>query len=373
MNGIGRRTVRGLVSALSYSALAAAWLASPAAGQSPLFEVENADQKKVMQVNDDGALVMTKPSGDAPLPRLMWHPAKAALRAGSAGTQWDDENIGSHSVALGASTTASGSTSTSLGSLTTASGLTSTAMGSETTASGQTSTAMGITTTASNFASTAMGVSTTASGAASTALGSETKAQGRSSTAMGFRTTAVTDFTTAMGSNAVAFGKGSFVYGDNSTSETVTAAFPDQFVVRASGGFRFRTSPTLSTGCDLPLGSGAFTCTSSRSAKEAFEDIDGEEVLGKLASIPIQRWRYRGTGVAHVGPTAEDFHAAFDLGEGPTTISTVDADGISLLSVQALGRRTAELRAETAALRRQNMDLQRRLEALERSKSSPIP
>jgi uncharacterized small protein (DUF1192 family) len=107
----------------------------------------------------------------------------------------------------------------------------------------------------------------------------------------------------------------------------------------------------LSTGCNLPAGSGTFDCTSSRLAKVDFEDVDGETVLGKLAAIRIQRWRYRGTDASHVGPTAEDFHAAFDVGQGPTTISTVDADGISLLAIQALERRTAELREENAALR----------------------
>jgi hypothetical protein len=53
----------------------------------------------------------------------------------------------------------------------------------------------------------------------------------------------------------------------------------------------------------------------------------------------------------HLGPTAEDFHAAFGLGEGSTKIATVDADGIALRAVQALERRTAELREENDALR----------------------
>jgi len=39
------------------------------------------------------------------------------------------------------------------------------------------------------------------------------------------------------------------------------------------------------------------------------------------------------------------------LGESDTTINTVDADGVNLLAVQALERRTAELKSENQELR----------------------
>lgn len=48
----------------------------------------------------------------------------------------------------------------------------------------------------------------------------------------------------------------------------------------------------------------------------------------------------------------EGSHATPRPGEGPRTISTVDADGIALLGVQALERRTAVLQSENAELRR---------------------
>jgi hypothetical protein len=206
-----------------------------------------------------------------------------------------------------------------------------------------------------------MGNGTTASGNESTAMGLETKALGVRATAIGYRTTAAGEQSTVMGSDAGTLpgGRGTFLYGDASTTTALVSFTPNEFVVRAAGGFRLRTSPTLNTGCDLPAGSGTFSCTSSRSAKEGFEDLDGETVLDRLGAMRIQRWRYRGTNSFHAGPTAEDFHAAFGLGEGPATISTVDADGISLIAVQALVRRTAELQQQNAALQGQ-------LEALSR-------
>jgi hypothetical protein len=106
-------------------------------------------------------------------------------------------------------------------------------------------------------------------------------------------------------------------------------------------------------------GDPTFSCTSSRLAKEDFVAMDGEAVLEKLSALPIQGWRYIGTPARHVGPFAEDFYAAFGLGQGPTTISTMDADGISLVAVQALERRTAELMQQNGALQTQLEELRR--------------
>lgn len=370
------------------------------------------DGPKLMQVNDDGGLVVRAGENPGAIPasgsgyRLMWYPRKYAFRAGYTDAEWDDPNIGTGSVAMGSNTLASGSNSTALGAetratagqatavgeRTTASGIASMAAGTATTASGGSSVAMGRETQATGEGSTAMGRLTVAGAASATAMGEVTKATGQRSTALGFRTeatghaatamgqeskatgqqsvamgsltTASGDiatamgfqtqaagaFSTALGSNARALGEGSFAYGDASSS-AIVAATANMFAVRAAGGFRFRTSPNESTGCNLQSGTGTWNCTSSRLAKEGFHDLDGERVLGQLAAMQIQRWRYRNTSDWHVGPTAEDFHAAFHLGPGPTTISTVDADGIGLLAVQALERRTAELREENAALR----------------------
>ncbi len=156
----------------------------------------------------------------------------------------------------------------------------------------------------------------------------------------------------AFGFRNVASGVGSTAFGSDTRAGSYIALNTGVFI-----------------GCDLPAGIGEWSCTSSRLAKEGFEDMDGETVLAKLAPIPIQRWHYLGTRAAHVGPTAEDFFAAFGLGEGPTTISGVDRDGIALLAVQALERRTAALRAGNDALRADNAELRRRLEALEAIRS----
>lgn len=250
--------------------------------------------------------------------RMMWFPKKAAFRAGTtAGTEWDEAKVGEHSTAFGYGTTASGNRSTAMGNGSTASGLYSTAMGDRTTASGDWS--------------TAMGAATTANGALSTTMGSSAR-------------------TTASGS-------GSFVYGDAATNLVVESFVPNQFLVRASGGVIFwstvfTTFPT-SPGVVLFSGDSAWSSLSDVNAKEHFTDLAGEDVLAKLAAMPVREWNYKAQDAAirHIGPTAQDFHAAFGLGVDPRRINTIDADGVALAGVKALEARTQSLARENDALR----------------------
>lgn len=104
--------------------------------------------------------------------RLIWYPRKSAFRAGYAeATEWDDENIGNHSFAVGFGTRASGDYSSALGFRTYAIGIYSTTFGNNTYATGNTATAMGIGTNASGDFSFAVGYNTTASGPNTTAMG----------------------------------------------------------------------------------------------------------------------------------------------------------------------------------------------------------
>jgi hypothetical protein len=83
--------------------------------------------------------------------------------------------------------------------------------------------------------------------------------------------------------------------------------------------------------------------------------VNGFEVLTKLTGLPVSTWRYRWEppGVRHLGPMAQDWHAAFGLGQGDTTIPVVDAHGVLLVAIQALHRQVDELRAEVDQLRQQ--------------------
>jgi hypothetical protein len=59
---------------------------------------------------------------------------------------------------------------------------------------------------------------------------------------------------------------------------------------------------------------------------------------------------------------AQDFHAAFGLGETPKGISTVDADGVALAAIQGLNAKVEEQQREIAELRRSLLDLRSMME-----------
>ncbi len=98
---------------------------------------------------------------------------------------------------------------------------------------------------------------------------------------------------------------------------------------------------TTASGAHLTLG-GTWTNASDRNLKENFLPIDSEEILQKIVALPIMRWNYKieDDAITHIGPTAQDFHAAFGLGGSETSISTVDPAGVALAAIQALAKRT---------------------------------
>ncbi len=109
----------------------------PTVNNTSSFNVTNSSDAVRLKLNADAGFYLGGTNGTGAIPvtgagtRLMWYPAKVAFRAGRIdGTQWDDANIGSMSIATGFSTTASGNSSTAMGYKTTASGNVSTAMGS---------------------------------------------------------------------------------------------------------------------------------------------------------------------------------------------------------------------------------------------------
>lgn len=104
--------------------------------------------------------------------RFMWYPDKAALRAGQVtGGEWNENQIGEHSVALGYNTTARGNFSLAAGQNTSATGINCVALGYNTTASVAHSTAMGYQTIASGAYSTSVGSWTVAPSGFETVIG----------------------------------------------------------------------------------------------------------------------------------------------------------------------------------------------------------
>ena len=92
---------------------------------------------------------------------------------------------------------------------------------------------------------------------------------------------------------------------------------------------------------------GTWTNASSKSLKENFTPLDGGDILQKIDALNITRWNYKkeNSSTTHIGPVAEDFYKAFNVGgpAGEKSISTIDPAGISLIGIQALSKKITDL------------------------------
>ena len=295
--------------------------------------------------------------------RMMWYPSKTAFRAGyaDAGNQFDDANIGYYSWAGGA--------------LNIAAGIYSFAMGNQNTveASAQCGVALGsgnkVYGSGGNIGTCglALGLNNSVLDQAGVAIGQNAWSDGDAAVAIGYRSTADADYSMAFGYRASTNGHtGAKVFGDASTTDSIEAAANNEFAVRAAGGFRFRTNATLTTGCNLPAGSGVFSCASSRTLKDHVAPAEGEEVLARMRGVPVNFWSYTAEGaqVRHLGPFAEDFRAAFGLGVDDRSIGLLDIDGVNFAAARALEERTATQAERIRALEAQVAELRSMVQAL---------
>lgn len=170
----------------------------------------------------------------------------------------------------------------------------------------------------------------------------------------GGRSNAATNYAFAAGYNAHARHTGAFVWSDSGGTDTGSTN-NDSVTFRARGGYRMLSS-SGSSGTFLAPGSGTWTSMSDRNAKENFEPVCPREVLDKVAALPVSRWNYRTqpSTVRHLGPTAQDFRAAFGVGDSDTGISSVDADGVALAAIQGLNQKLEE---KNAALEKEVAEL----------------
>ena len=270
--------------------------------------------------------------------RLMWHPNKAAFRAGSigsAGTQWDDPNTGYYTWAGGYNTIALG------------------------------------------LASFAMGYQSTALNSYATALGYTANADGTGAVALGYRVTADADYSVAIGQRASTNGHaGAIVLSDGSTTDSTQASANNQFTVRAAGGIRLFTNATMTTGVQVAAGGSSWAVISDRNRKENFLAVDGEDLLTRIRKVPVMTWRLKSEEdetVRHIGPMAQDWHAAFPLNDDSTRINMSDFDGVNLAASQALEQRTSTMQKRITTLETENAELRARLDQLEKIVQRMLP
>jgi hypothetical protein len=396
---------RSATVAAAVLAALAAYVPSAAAQADSAFAV-SASGASLMRLNTDASFVVRGTavaeddagySGNVAASgagvRMLWIPQAWAFRAGkvdgSGANYWNAGNIGFGSVGFGENVRASGNHSFAANLSTTASGDQSVALGNSGTASadrafafngtasGVGAVAIGSGAQATNDDALAMGPSSIAGGLASIVLGPSI-ANGNFGVAIGLQNSASGQFSVAIGKNArTANRQGSIVLGDGCAGFSSDSVYPtanNQFIARGCGGIKFFTSQNLSSGVQIAAGGGSWSSVSDRNRKEHFLDLDGEDVLSRLRNVPVSTWNYiaQEDSVRHMGPMAQDFAAAFGLGEDSLMINTVDIDGVNMAGVKALTTRTDALRTENEQLRAENArqaaqiaDLRARMERLE--------
>ncbi len=324
----------------------------------------NATSGAVTVAGTDGFLSTgTLNSGSIPATgagvRMMWYPKKAAWRAGEvSGTEWDDANIGVHSLAVG----------------------------SDVTASGEKSLALGYNLKASGQSAVALGRSSDATATRAVTIGTSLQSTATSAITIGTGARATGQYSIALGSYVETNGKeGAVIIGDHSTTTRKFSSVDNGFTGRFAGGYQLFTTPTTFVGAQL-LGNGnSWSSLSDSSRKEGFIPADGEAVLGRFRDLRLGSWNYREQNpfqFRHYGPMAQEWFAAFGhdgIGTigNDTTLASADVDGVLCIAVQALEKRTTELRTaveeltsaknEIARLRRQVSAMEIRLAASEKN------
>lgn len=310
------------------------------------FIITDSDNVTMFKLNADGGFYAKSVLGFGVIPvsgsgdRVMWHPYKAAFRAGSVnGNSWDDSNAGFYSTAFGFNTKAM-----SIGTF---------AGGNESISSGNYAFSFGNYNTSSGTASFSMGSNCIAMDFTSIALGYHSKAEDQGSVAIGYRTRADGDYSVALGHRATTAGhSGCFVAGDASTTDSIESSANNQLSFRYAGGYRLHTNATLTTGVSLNAGGSSWNVISDSTKKENFIKADGEYFLSSLSKLRLGSWNYKvqdPVEFRHYGPMAQEIFNYFGKDEfgtigNDTTLASADIDGIMMICLQALEKRTGELK-----------------------------
>jgi hypothetical protein len=93
---------------------------------------------------------------------------------------------------------------------------------------------------------------------------------------------------------------------------------------------------------------GNWVDASDRNLKEHFEPVDPEGIPQRVVSLPVTTWIYKKEpdSLRHIGPMAQDFHAAFSVGADDKHIAALDANGVALAAIQGLNPKVEEKDAE---------------------------
>ena len=163
----------------------------------------------------------------------------------------------------------------------------------------------------------------------------------------------------------ISSGSGSGVSGSSGSTSGASSAAGIRGSNTSGGWAGYFNGPVaIIGGCQ-----GCTTAVSDRALKANISAVDPRSVLDKLAALPVQAWNYKGDkpSVRHVGPMAQDFRSAFNLGADDKHIDMIDANGVTMAAIQGLYQQNQELAAEVRQLRAQMAQQQAQLNKVRRA------
>jgi hypothetical protein len=90
---------------------------------------------------------------------------------------------------------------------------------------------------------------------------------------------------------------------------------------------------------------------SDRNRKENFAAVDPRQMLEKLMRVPITEWNFKQDETRHIGPMAQDFHAAFGVGRDDRHLDSTDTTGVTMAAIQGLYQQLQKKESEIESLK----------------------
>ena len=105
--------------------------------------------------------------------------------------------------------------------------------------------------------------------------------------------------------------------------------------------------------------------------KANFKPVNVRAVLTRLVATPVTEWNLisQDPTIRHIGPMAQDFKAAFEVGEDDRHISTSDADGVAFAAIQGLYEELKERDQKIAALEKRLTYLESKIQPTETARN----
>jgi hypothetical protein len=208
------------------------------------------------------------------------------------------------------------------------------------------------------------GASQTVGGFCATAMGYTDSAMGQGCVALGYRMVAREDYSVAIGYRGRAIHEGALVLSDASSfsatlSSYTTSSAANQLTARYAGGYRLFTNDIKTIGVSLTASDNSWNIISDSTKKERYLPADADAMLTKIKTMRLGSWNYKDyKDRRHYGPMAQEFHAAFGTDAygnfgNDTTISQADMEGVMMIMLQGLEKRTAIQQDENTSLKAQ--------------------